>query len=255
MPIDTLQRTLKSLRLGGMAINLPTRYQEARSHELDYLDFVDNLVSDELARRQDNLLSRRVKLAHFPCLKTLDEFDYDFNPAIKKKDIMVLSSAAFVHKAQNILFVGPPGVGKSHLAIALGMAAIHNGYSVLYKNAFDLVLEMAEAQDPKSRREYIQQMSRVNVLIIDELGMKKMPPNTADDLLEVIHRRHLSGATIVATNRIVSDWGLILGDTTATAAILDRFLENAAVFNIKGKSYRLARASQKEGRDECHASN
>jgi DNA replication protein DnaC len=247
MSIDTLQLTLKSLRMGGMAGNLSVRYQEARSHELDYLDFLHNLVSDELARRQGNLLNRRVKLARFPQLKTVDEFDFDFNTTIKKKDILALCSSNFIFKNHNILFVGPPGVGKSHLAIGLGISAIHNGYTVLYKSAFDLVLEMSDFETGRQRRDYLKNLVKVNLLIIDELGMKKMPQNAADDLLEVIHRRHMTGSTIIATNRIVSDWNAILGDTAATAAILDRFLENAEVFTIKGKSYRLTNKSGKEG--------
>ena len=246
MSIDKLQQSLKGLRLGGMAINVPIRYQEAKSHELDYLDFLSNLVSDEYSRRQSNLLTRRLKAARFPAMKTLDEFDFEFNPGIKKKDIMALASSSFIYKSQNILFVGPPGVGKSHLAIGLGIAAIHNGYAVLHKSAFDLVAEMAEAETARARKEYLADLVKVNLLIIDELGMKKMPPNTADDLLEVIHRRHLNGSTIIATNRIVSDWAAILGDTAATAAILDRFLENSVVFTIKGKSYRLSKNTQKE---------
>jgi DNA replication protein DnaC len=232
--------------MGGMAVNLPIRYQEARSHELDYLDFLHNLVSDELARRQGNLLNRRVKLAKFPQLKMIEDFDFDFNTTIKKKDILALCTSNFIFKRHNILFIGPPGVGKSHLAIGLGIAAIHNGYTVLYKSAFDLVQEMADGESAKQRRDYLKQLVSVNLLIIDELGMKKMPQNAADDLLEVIHRRHMTGSTIIATNRIVSDWSVILGDTAATAAILDRFLENAEAFTIKGKSYRLANKTKKE---------
>jgi DNA replication protein DnaC len=246
MTIDALQISLKSLRIGGMAINLPVRYQEARSHELDYLDFLHNLVSDELARRQGNLLNRRIKLARFPQLKTIDDFDFEFNTTIKKKDILALCTSNFIFKNHNILFVGPPGVGKSHLAIGLGISAIHNGYTVLYKSAFDLVLEMSDFETARQRRDYLKGLVKVNLLIIDELGMKKMPQNAADDLLEVIHRRHMTGSTIIATNRIVSDWNIILGDTAATAAILDRFLENANVFTIKGKSYRLNNKTKKE---------
>jgi DNA replication protein DnaC len=246
MTIDTLQNSLKSLRLTGMAGNLPIRYQEARSHELDYLDFISNLVADENARRQGNLLNRRIKLAHFPQLKTVDEFDFDFNTTIKKKEILALCTSNFIFKNQNILFVGPPGVGKSHLAISLGVSAIHNGYTVLYKSAFDLVLEMSDFETSVQRREYLKALVKVNLLIVDELGMKKMPQSAADDLLEVIHRRHMSGSTIIATNRIVSDWNVILGDTAATAAILDRFLENAEIFTIKGKSYRLTNKAAKE---------
>jgi DNA replication protein DnaC len=247
MNIEALQQGLKNLRLGGMARTLPTRYQEARSHELDYLEFLTGLLDDETARRQDNLLNRRLKAARFPAMKTVDTFDFEFNTGIKKKDILVLANSSFVFKAQNILFIGPPGVGKSHLAIAIGIAAIHNGYSVLYKNAFDLVQEMADAEREDARKEYVRMMtSKVGLLIIDELGMKQMPKNAADDLLEIIHRRYQNSATIIATNRIVSDWGAILGDNAATAAILDRFLDDATIISIKGKSYRLTKNKQKE---------
>lgn len=247
MTIDTLQQSLKNLRLGGMSRTLPTRYQEAKSHELDYLEFIGGLVNDEQARRQDNLLNRRLKAAQFPVLKNLEEFDFEFNTGIKKMDVRELANSSFVFKAQNILFIGPPGVGKSHLAIAIGIAAIHNGYSVLYKNAFDLVQEMADAEREDSRKEYVRMLTnKANLLIIDELGMKQMPKNAADDLLEIIHRRYQNSSTIIATNRIVSDWGTILGDNAATAAILDRFLDNAVIFSIKGKSYRLAKNNRKE---------
>jgi len=241
MSIENLQVSLKSLRLSGMASQLPVRYQEAKGNELDYLDFIDNLVSDEQARRQGNLLNRRIKLARFPFLRTIEDFNFEFNPCIKKKDLMALVNSSFVYRAQNILFVGPPGVGKSHLVISLGVAAIHNGYTVTYRSAFDLVSEMLEAELSNTRKQFVKEMSSTSLLIIDELGMKKMPQNAADDLLEIIHRRYQTGSTIIATNRVVSDWGAILGDNSATTAILDRFLENSVVFSFKGaKSYRLS---------------
>ena len=253
MSIETLQVTLKSFRLSGMATSLSIRYQEAKSNELDYLDFLDNLVCDKQMRRQGNLLNRRIKLAKFPALKTLEDFNFDFNTCVKKKGILGLANSSFVYKAQNILFIGPPGVGKSHLTIALGMDAIHNGYTISYKSAFDLVQEILETQTPAARKNYVKELTRVNLLIIDELGMKKMPQNAADNLLEIIHRRYQTGATIIATNRVISDWGVILGDNSATAAILDRFLENSVAFNFKGaRSYQLSGKNNKilSGKEE-----
>jgi DNA replication protein DnaC len=237
--MEALQANLKTFRLSGMAKTLQVRYQEAKANELDYLAFLENLVSDELGRRKENLLNRRIKQAHFPALKTLDDFDFSFNPVINKREINDLASCKFIHQAKNVLLVGPPGVGKTHLSLAIGLYAIQNGYTVYYRSAFDLVEDLAEAFRMEQRKKLIQQLTAHSLLILDEFGMKKMPPHAADDLLELIHRRHSYTATLIATNRPIKDWGTILGDNAATSAILDRFFENATIFNIKGRSYRM----------------
>lgn len=237
--MEQLQCQLKSIRLSAMAQALPVRLQEARANDMPHQDFLSALVEDELDKRKERLLQRRIKAAQFPVMKALDDFDFSFNPGISKKTILDLASCRFVYKAESILFLGPPGVGKTHLAIGIGLSAIHAGYTVLYRSVFDLVEDMLEAAALGARKDMISKLCKPDVLIIDEFGMKNLKASASEDLLEIFHRRYHRGATIIATNRPIEDWGKILGDHAATSAILDRFLDNVHIIKITGRSYRL----------------
>ena len=239
--MEELVYKLKSIRLSGMTRQLDIRIQEAASHELPYLDFLKNLVDDEIAIRKDRLLNRRFKQATFPYNKTISEFDFSFNPSINKQIIKKLATTAFVAKHENILFIGPPGVGKTHLAVAFGMEAIHKGFTVRYRSTFDIHADIQKYQD-----EFMPMYLKPQLLIIDELGMKNMTQNANELLLEIIHRRYRKAATIIATNRPIEDWGKIFGDNATASAILDRFLENVHFIKITGKSYRLKNINAKE---------
>jgi DNA replication protein DnaC len=239
--MEELFYKLKSVRLSGMTHNLSVRLQEAEANELSYLEFLDNLVEDELAIRQERLLARRTKQARFPFMKTIADFDFGFNPAVNKQQVKKLATSAFIANSENILLIGPPGVGKTHLAVAFGIEAIQKGFTVLYRSTFDIASEALQ-----QGYQLIESFIKPQLLIIDELGMKNLSQPTNEVLLEIIHRRYQKAATIIATNRPIEDWGKLFGDNATASAILDRFLENVHFLKITGKSYRLKNLNDKK---------
>jgi DNA replication protein DnaC len=239
--VNTIElcRALRQLRLSGMADVLETRLIQAQTEKLVYLDFLSVLVGDELQRRQDRLLARRLKEAAFRDVgRTLDAFDFDFNKKMNRKLVFELATARFVGQREDALFLGPPGTGKSHLAQAIGFAVIQQGYRVLYREAHVLLEELADAQLAGERKAYIERVSTVPLLIIDDLGMRKLPANAAEDLLEIIMRRYERAATLLTSNRPVDDWGKLLGDNAAVTGMLDRLLHHAHVLKCGPRSWR-----------------
>ena len=239
MNVVELNVALRKLRLGGMATTLETRLVQAQAQPLAPIDLVSVLVSDELLRRADRLIARRIQQARFrDANKTLDRFDFDFNKKMDRRLIFELATGRFVTQREDALFLGPPGSGKSHLAQAIGHAVIQQGHRVLYREAHLLLEELAEATIEGTRKDHLDQLGTVALLVIDDIGMRKLPATAAEDLLEIVMRRYECASTLITSNRPVEDWGKLLGDTAAVTAMLDRLLHHAHVLKAGPKSWR-----------------
>jgi DNA replication protein DnaC len=244
MNLIELERSLRQLRLGGMAAVLETRLHQAQAEPMAPIDLISCLVADELTRRTDRLLERRRKHAGFRDPdRTLDNFDFSFNPKIKRSLVFDLATGALIGRREDALFLGPGGTGKSHLAQAIGQAAILQGYKVLYRETHVLLDELAEAVVEDRRRDYVESVSTAPLLIIDDFGMRKLPHTAAEDLLEIIMRRYERCSTLLTSNRPVEDWGKLLGDVAAVSSMLDRLLHHGHVLKCGPRSWRTKTAA------------
>lgn len=244
MNLIELQRSLRQLRLGGMAAVLETRLRQAQAEPMAPIDLISCLVSDELERRADRLLERRRKQAGFrDANKTLDNFDFTFNPKMNRSLVFDLATGSFIQRREDALFLGPGGTGKSHLAQAIGHAAIQQGYKVLYRETHILLEELADAALDGGRKQYMEKVSTAPLLIIDDFGMRKLPASAGEDLLEIVMRRYERASTLLTSNRPVEDWGKLLGDTAAVGSMLDRLLHHGHVLKCGPKSWRTKTAA------------
>lgn len=236
---ETLATTLKKLRLSGLAQTLDVRLQEADGNSLRHAEFLELILQDELLIRQERLIARRIKAAAFRDIKTLEDFDWSFNPSVPKRQVYDLATCRFIHQGKDVLFLGPPGVGKSHLVQAIGYQAIKNSLTVRYRSIFDLVRDFLHDEAFAGQDQVLNRYLKPDLLIIDDMGIKQLPKRSGEYFFEVVMRRYEKRSTIMTSNRPLEDWGKLIGDVPSATAILDRFLHHAEVITITGRSYRL----------------
>jgi DNA replication protein DnaC len=241
-----IERHLKTLRLHGMIATLQTRLVQA-NQGASFTEALACLVQDELDYRKSRLTETRFKASGLTEQPTLTEFDWGFNPKLPKKDIYELVSGKFIRDGHDALLIGSPGTGKSHIAKTLANAAILSGYKVVYREAHSFFEDLFEATELKRRKKVNKLFSETDLLIIDDLFLrKKVPEQAADDLLDIILNRYsLRKSTLLTSNRPLEDWGKLLRDNAASSAILDRLLHRGHLLKFEGKSYRLKEAASR----------
>jgi len=230
---------LERLKLGEMAGVYASLAEEAAGGDWTYLDYLEKLLEAEVAVRYERTVALKMRMAHFPYQKTLDQFDFSFQPSIDRKVIKRLSTLKFVEERENVIFLGPPGVGKTHLAIALGLEAIKAGYSVYFATAQEMMGALAKADGEGQLSAKLKHYLKPKVLIVDEIGYLPLETWEATQFFQLVSYRYEKGSIILTSNKSYGDWGEIFPDQVMAAAILDRLLHHSTTVNIKGESYRL----------------
>lgn len=231
-------------------ISIPHIYdhvaEEASKESIPYLDFFNKILWAEIGARDERAIKTNMRLAKLPYIKALEEFDFEFQPSVDKKKVQELMTMRFVEKKENIIFLGPPGVGKTHLGIALAVEAIKNRYTAYFITAHELIIIIKDSIKNGKINRKIKTLQKPDILVIDEVGYTKMDDDVAHYFFQIVSERYEKGSIILTSNKSYGQWGEVFGDTVVATAILDRLLHHSTTINIKGSSYRI-RQKKKAG--------
>ena len=247
---ENLMVDLKKLRLPAIAEMVDSYVKSAASNNMSYIDFLSGLISEEVRLKERRSVESRIRKAKFPILKSLDDFDYNFQPSINRKKIQELSDLRFIDNKENVLFLGPPGVGKTHLSISLGVRACEAGYKVLFTTLNEMTSTLLASLADNSFTSKLRIFIQPSLLIIDEVGYLPVSKQGANFLFQVVAKRYETASIILTSNKSFADWGEILGDTVTASATLDRLLHHSTIFNIKGESFRIRERKEELLKDQ-----
>lgn len=239
-----LSQHLKQLRLSGMLDTLDVRLHQATTEQMSYMDFLQRLLEDEIARRHQKQLAQRVRRANFQTDKTIERFDFSFNPQLNRQLVLELATCHFVTRHQPVLIIGPSGVGKSHLSQALGWEACKRGYDVVYTSCAKVLSSLAAGRADGSYDKRLQALARPDLLILDDFGLKPLRQSSPEDMYDIINERYEKSATVITSNRALNEFPQLFGDPLLASAGLDRLFDNAIVVTITGNSFRARNRSK-----------
>ncbi len=239
MSITELERSLRALRLSGMTATLQTRALQVAQQQMDFIEAFSALVQDELDRRRSRLLDRRFVLSGLPERKDLKDFDFTYNPKVPRRDILELATLKFLEAREDALLIGAPGLGKSHIGKALAQLAVQRGYKVIYREAHVLIDDIHQARELGEIRKYRALLKTADLLVIDDLFLRKLPSGAGDELADVLMSRYEKQSTLITSNRPIDDWAKLLGDVVVVTPLLDRLMHHGHLLKFEGKSWRL----------------